>query len=577
MRLQPALALLASAFVLTACSGEDTPAAPPADSPPDSHPIEAARKPDPQAHNSPLAIPAPAPIRPGCGDYRLLVTLDTDAVYAAIRVQAPAGAVQQVWRHRGPGLAFGARPAAPRAFRDEETFGVEANDARRSVRADFLVMVSGVRTGQKLKLEFGHQDPGRSTTRITIANTVEGWDSPSPPLLALDVTAEYQTAELDLCAARPMPLPQRAAALPPRLLAFFYPWWTTTGPQCGEDEFAWRRQVRDKTAIVTAHLPIFEDGDEPVYRQTRCWERVTDDFGRSGWIYHAQDPAFFTEQMALARAYGLDGFAVSTHGDNASEMRFLGRAVSLANRAGFSLAPLYEAPETGWTYDRQADIRKVGRHLQDIVRIMAGQPSAVTIGREGVDKVVIFVDVMTLWRFPDREAWRAIRAIVDQAQTPYFLWSGPGALPWVFESGFDGVYNDLDVVETDEAPRGLPPYALRDLRRLMYRATAWAARERGMPLALPVVLGWEGARAIAPPDYVPLPRDYGAPGQYGRYYRVRWEDALEQAPDWIVITSWNEWVEGTELEPSDTYPPSRYDHLQATWEYACDWRGCAAP
>jgi hypothetical protein len=132
-------------------------------------------------------------------------------------------------------------------------------------------------------------------------------------------------------------------------------------------------------------------------------------------------------------------------------------------------------------------------------------------------------------------------------------------------------------VETIEAPLGLPPYALRDERRLAYRGAAWAARERGMALALPVVLGWEGAEAIRGPEDIQLPRDYGAPGEYGTYYRVRWEDALEQSPDWIVITSWNEWVEGTELEPSDTYPPSRFDYLEATWQYACRWRvddGC---
>jgi hypothetical protein len=415
--------------------------------------------------------------------------------------------------------------------------------------------------------------------RITVANTVSGWDRPGPRLLTLDVTGEYQTTELDLCAARPMPLPRAdaAPAPPPRLLAFYYPWWSTTAADCGNDAFAWKRAVGGKTAIVTAHLPIFEDQGKPLYRQTTCWERAADDFGRGGWIYSTRDPLFFAEQTALARAFGLDAFAVSTHGDNPDEMRFLTRAVSIANRAGFSLAPLYEAPETGWSNDRRTDIGKVGGHLRDIVRIMAQEPSAVTVTHAGVEKVVVFVDVMTLWRFPDLASWQAIRAIVDQAQTPYVLWSGPGELPWVFETGFEGVYNDLDVVETEEAPLNLPPYALRDHRRLMYRATAWAARERDMPLALPVVLGWEGARAIAPDGYVALPRDYGAPGRYGRYYRVRWEDALEQRPDWIVITSWNEWVEGTELEPSDAYPPSRYDHLQATWEYACAWRGCSTP
>ena len=36
----------------------------------------------------------------------------------------------------------------------------------------------------------------------------------------------------------------------------------------------------------------------------------------------------------------------------------------------------------------------------------------------------------------------------------------------------------------------------------------------------------------------------------GEYYKNRWIDAITLNPDWISITSWNEWHEGTEIEPS---------------------------
>lgn len=38
--------------------------------------------------------------------------------------------------------------------------------------------------------------------------------------------------------------------------------------------------------------------------------------------------------------------------------------------------------------------------------------------------------------------------------------------------------------------------------------------------------------------------------QDGDYYGKRWEDAISMNPDWIAIVSWNEWHEGTEIEPS---------------------------
>ena len=36
----------------------------------------------------------------------------------------------------------------------------------------------------------------------------------------------------------------------------------------------------------------------------------------------------------------------------------------------------------------------------------------------------------------------------------------------------------------------------------------------------------------------------------GKFYHDRWCDAISLNPDWISITSWNEWHEGTEIEPS---------------------------
>jgi hypothetical protein len=36
----------------------------------------------------------------------------------------------------------------------------------------------------------------------------------------------------------------------------------------------------------------------------------------------------------------------------------------------------------------------------------------------------------------------------------------------------------------------------------------------------------------------------------GETYKVMWEQALAANPDWVIVTSWNEWHEGSEIEPS---------------------------
>ena len=51
----------------------------------------------------------------------------------------------------------------------------------------------------------------------------------------------------------------------------------------------------------------------------------------------------------------------------------------------------------------------------------------------------------------------------------------------------------------------------------------------------------------------------------GRTYRGMWEAALNSKPDWILISSWNEWAEGTEIEPSRELGD---EYLKITAEYA---------
>jgi hypothetical protein len=36
----------------------------------------------------------------------------------------------------------------------------------------------------------------------------------------------------------------------------------------------------------------------------------------------------------------------------------------------------------------------------------------------------------------------------------------------------------------------------------------------------------------------------------GKTYEALWEEAIAANPDWVLITTWNEWHEGSEIEPS---------------------------
>jgi hypothetical protein len=50
----------------------------------------------------------------------------------------------------------------------------------------------------------------------------------------------------------------------------------------------------------------------------------------------------------------------------------------------------------------------------------------------------------------------------------------------------------------------------------------------------------------------------------GRVYEAQWSAAVDMAADWVMVTSWNEWFENTEIEPSERYG-TRYLDLTRSW------------
>ena len=55
----------------------------------------------------------------------------------------------------------------------------------------------------------------------------------------------------------------------------------------------------------------------------------------------------------------------------------------------------------------------------------------------------------------------------------------------------------------------------------------------------------------------------------GAFYHEMWQAAFSSSPDWIMITSYNEWAEGTMIEPSVTYGTL---YLDITREYAAKFK-----
>jgi hypothetical protein len=70
----------------------------------------------------------------------------------------------------------------------------------------------------------------------------------------------------------------------------------------------------------------------------------------------------------------------------------------------------------------------------------------------------------------------------------------------------------------------------------------WNAIKYNQLFAAGVTPGYDDH--VVRPGNPPISRDAGTT------YTASWERAISLNPDWILITSWNEWHEGTEIEPS---------------------------
>jgi len=130
---------------------------------------------------------------------------------------------------------------------------------------------------------------------------------------------------------------------------------------------------------------------------------------------------------------------------------------------------------------------------------------------------------------------------------------------------FDGLfsYGILGIVSSnDEVPTVLAP---------TYATTGRAVHHYPLLADSPAPRIWV---ATVQPGY----DDHLIPGRVGvileredgALYRSTFDAALGSDPDWIFITTWNEWWEHTHIEPSVNFGQQ---YLQITREYAGRWKG----
>jgi hypothetical protein len=242
-------------------------------------------------------------------------------------------------------------------------------------------------------------------------------------------------------------------------------------------------------------------------------------------VYSSTDPAVLKAQMADIAGAGINEVVVSWWGWGSVEDLRLPAVAAAARKAGLQVAVHLEPYEGLSAASVEADLA----HLQTlgITEFYVYRPFA----------TIAVADWASLFaRLPDLRFFAQTELVGDAAA-----------------AGFDGIYT-YDVLTHDGG----------SFRRLCNQAHV-----AGLLCAPSVGPGFDARRAVG------IPRVKARRG--GLTYDSMWRGALAAQADVVTITSYNEWEEGTQIEPAGSAPRTAggiaYDSYTGAW--GC--KGAKAP
>jgi len=309
-----------------------------------------------------------------------------------------------------------------------------------------------------------------------------------------------------------------AGSLDRRVMAFYYPWYgTADGPGGAGRTVHWGRidAVRNDIKAST-HYPVLG-------------------------AYDSHDPKLIDRHCRWAKDAGIDTFIVSWWGHGHYTDRAMDKILDGCERHGLNACIYYETVPRPQTPQSAAD---------DIVKVLDKYGDhAAHLKVKG--KPVVFVYGRTLQELGLTDWLKAIERVNKQSK------KGVTAIGDQFSYGAARIFDGIHTYNTAGRLRALGPTAARKWAAETYRSWVQLADEAGKISGITVIPGYDDTKIRKPGLAVPR---YG-----GELYRAQWEEAIKADPHWILITSFNEWHEGSEIEPSVEY---KEQYIRITAEYA---------
>lgn len=275
-----------------------------------------------------------------------------------------------------------------------------------------------------------------------------------------------------------------------------------------------RREIAEgeERLALAAYYPWYGRPDGPSGRWVH-WEparRYASTRQPAAGYYDSLSKDVVATHCALAREAGLSGFLASWWGPGTHEDRAFPLLLAEAARAELEVAPYVE---------RARDAADLVAQVRYLLERYASSPAALRIG--GRPAIFLYARVVPL---ADDATLGALRRLAPE---PFLV--ADGLVPENVRR-FDGVHSYIAL--------DLPPEAAGAL----YRAVARACAAEGKTFIATAIPGYDDTAARTPGTRLE---------RRGTEVFHRWlTAALGSGADGLLVTSFNEWHEGTEIEPS---------------------------
>lgn len=304
----------------------------------------------------------------------------------------------------------------------------------------------------------------------------------------------------------------------------------------------------DVPRLVLASYLTWYDGDG--------WDDCNISAGdRPAEPYSSDDAAAISRHVQQALGAGIDGFLL--HWFAPGERTDANMAQLLAQSGGTGFQSSVVFLRHLWHGSPAPSEDSLSESLAYLINTYGSHPNFLRLDGK---PVIFFADMQRVPGGNPVEVWRAIRNRVDPDHQTWWIAEG---LDPSYLSVFDGLYVYKITHATDPT--------------CYTKAGRWAEwvhsaeQTYGSPKLWigTISPGYDDTRAGCKDDARVPSAAQRRERDSGSFYRATYEAAAASGPDWLLVQSFNEWVEGTYVEPSAQYGDL---YLQLTRELAAAFK-----